>query len=71
MAGIFSGDNIAFLEDAQRPQRDVLQVANGSGDQVESPGREWWKALFHFVYFGQRLLFVKKRIGQPAQGLEN
>ena len=36
LAGVFTGDLIGFLEHPHRPQRDVFQVADGRGHQVES-----------------------------------
>ncbi len=35
VAGIFGGDQIHFLEDADCPRAEVLEVANWGGDQVE------------------------------------
>ena len=32
---VFAGDHIHFLEHAQRPQRDVLQIADRRRDQIQ------------------------------------
>src|SRR6266849_1840211 len=37
MASILAGDLIDFLQDAQRPQRDVLQIADRGADKIEAP----------------------------------
>jgi len=39
LAGIFASNLVGFLEHAHRPQRDVFEVANGRGHQIE-PRRE-------------------------------
>ena len=36
VAGIFAGDLVHFLEDAQGAECDVLEIANGSGHEVEA-----------------------------------
>ena len=38
-ARVLGGDEIDLAEHAQRPQGDVLQVADRGGDDVEGPGR--------------------------------
>ena len=37
-AGIFRRNQGDFPEHPQRPQRDILQVADWSGDHIEGPG---------------------------------
>jgi hypothetical protein len=39
VAGVFASDQIGLPEHAQSSQRDVLQIADGSSDDVE-PGSE-------------------------------
>jgi hypothetical protein len=34
VAGVFSGNQVYFLEDADRPGTEILQVADWCGDQV-------------------------------------
>ena len=36
LPGIFAGNLVGFLEHAHRPQRDVFEIADGRGHQVES-----------------------------------
>lgn len=40
VAGIFGGDDVAFAEDAEGAEGDVLAVADGSGDEVKRSGDE-------------------------------
>ena len=35
MPGIFRGDEVRLFQHPKGPKRDVLQVANGRGDDVE------------------------------------
>ena len=39
-ARVFGGDHVALAQDAQRAQRDVLQVDNRRGDEVMRAGSE-------------------------------
>lgn len=41
VAGVLSGDTMTVLEDAEGPCGDVLQVADGGGDEVERAGLKW------------------------------
>ena len=38
-AGVLAGDERDLLQDAERAQRDVLEIAEGSRDDVERAGR--------------------------------
>ncbi len=40
MPRVLGGDHVALAQDAQRAQRDVLQVANRRGDEVKRAGGE-------------------------------
>ena len=35
LARILAGDQVHFLEHAQRPQRDVFQIPDGRGDKIQ------------------------------------
>lgn len=43
MTGVLGGDEVAFAEDAEGAQGDVLEVPDGSGDEVERSGNERWR----------------------------
>jgi hypothetical protein len=40
MPSVFSGNDIAFAEDAERAEGNVLEVAYGSGNEIERSGKE-------------------------------
>ena len=40
LAGILASHQVHFAEDAQGAQGDVLEVADGSGDEIERAGHE-------------------------------
>ena len=44
---VFRGDQVAFLQRAQRPQRDVFEAADGGGNEVKGAWRQRWQSLFH------------------------
>ena len=48
MARILSRHEIALPERAQGAERDVLQVANGCGNQVKGSGLKRWRLIFHW-----------------------
>src|SRR6266852_379368 len=53
MPRVLAGDLIDFLQDAQRPQRDVLQIADRGADKIEAPAG----CRTHHVYrFGRSSL---------------
>src|SRR6266852_3304957 len=53
MPRVLAGDLIDFLQDAQRPQRDVLQIADRRADKIEAPAG----CRTHHVYrFGRSSL---------------
>ena len=41
VAGVFAGDLVDFLENAKGAKRDVFEVADRSGDEVQPAGRGW------------------------------
>lgn len=46
--GILGGDDIAFTQDAEGAKRDVLEVSDGGGDEVErSRGERGWRGGGH------------------------
>ena len=45
-ARVLGGDHVALAQDAQRAERDVLQVANRRGDEVKRAGSERRKRIF-------------------------
>ena len=47
---ILGGYHIAFAQGAQGAERDVLQITNGRGDEVERAGDEGRRGLFSFVH---------------------
>src|SRR5262249_34912446 len=46
VARIFAGDHLGGAQHTQRPQRDVFQGADGSGDDVETGGKSFAIAAF-------------------------
>jgi hypothetical protein len=38
VASVFTGDEVDFTENSDRPVRDVFQISDRSGDDVESRG---------------------------------
>ena len=43
VARVLGGDHVAFLQDAQCAQGDVLEVADGRGDQIKRARHERWR----------------------------
>ena len=43
VARVLGGDHVAFLQYAQRVQGDVLEVADGRGDQIKRARHERWQ----------------------------
>ena len=44
MTGVLGCDEVAFAEDSEGAQGDVLEVPDGGGDEVERSGDEWWRS---------------------------
>lgn len=44
VTGVLGGDEVAVAEDAEGAQGDVLEVPDGSGDEVERAGGERWRS---------------------------
>lgn len=44
VAGVLGGDEVTVPEDAEGTQRDVLEVPDGGGDEVERAGDERWRS---------------------------
>ena len=38
VAGVFAGDLVSFFENAEGAERDVLEIADGSADEIEAAG---------------------------------
>ena len=38
MTGVFRGNQVDFLQDAQGAQRNVFQISNRGADQIETAG---------------------------------
>ena len=47
MPRILGGDHVALAQDAERAERDVLEVANRRGHEVKRAGGEWWQSGVH------------------------
>ena len=47
VARVLGGGDVALAQHAQRAQRDVLEVANGRGDEVKRPGYERRQCSVH------------------------
>jgi hypothetical protein len=60
-ARIFSRDHVAFAQHPQRAQRDILEVANGRGDEIKSARRERWMLFAHFVQYTAQTTLVAGR----------
>ena len=47
VARILGGDDVALAQHTQRAQRDVLEVANGRGNQIQGARCQWRQCGVH------------------------
>ena len=45
LARILAGDQVDFFEHTQSPQRDVFEIADRGGDQIERRASDGWSAF--------------------------
>ena len=54
LAGVFAGDAVGLAQDAEGAEGDVFEIADGSGDQVETGGEGLVVPLSEEEFIGRK-----------------
>ncbi len=57
VARVLGGDDVALAQHAQRAQRDILEVANGRGDEVKRARSQWGQCGIHVLTKAEKPTF--------------